>query len=154
MEVTLNLEVSHTEPEHRQFVQATSDLFWERQQSGEMVQLHVQAVPVPFGWIGLHCRRLHTLKSHTRGANVLIALFTLPGMWWTSWCEVDFSCPVTSSCSWCLCFNTGDWDVILTHRLFLFNVSQTWCWLLPKILWATSSKISTSRFWEPAETEQ
>ena len=63
MEVTLDLEVSHTEPEHRQFVQATSDLLGEGQQAGQTVQLYVQTVPVAFGRIGLHRRRLHAEKT-------------------------------------------------------------------------------------------
>lgn len=74
MEVTLDLEVSHTEPEHRQFVQTTSDLLWERQQAGQMVQLCIQAVPVAFGWIGLPSRRLLTETTHkTRGWVMLLA---------------------------------------------------------------------------------
>ncbi len=64
MEVTLNLEVSHTEPEHRQFVQATSDLLRERQQAGQTVQLYIQAVPVAFGRIGLLGWRLCTTTQH------------------------------------------------------------------------------------------
>lgn len=63
IEVTLNLEVSHAEPEHREFVQATSDLLRERQQAGQVVQLHIQAVPMAFGWIGLHRGRFYTLKT-------------------------------------------------------------------------------------------
>lgn len=66
IEVTLNLEVSHTEPQHRQFVQATSDLLGERQQAGQVVQLHIQAVPVAFGRIGLHRWRFCTSKSQRR----------------------------------------------------------------------------------------
>lgn len=65
VEVTLNLEVTHAEPEDGQFVQATSDLLGERQQAGQTVQFHVQTVPVAFGRIGLHRWRLHALKQHT-----------------------------------------------------------------------------------------
>lgn len=70
MEVMLNLEVSHAEPQHRQFVQATSDLLGERQQAGQAVQLYIQAVPVPFGWIGLHGRRLRTTTTHKTRRHV------------------------------------------------------------------------------------
>lgn len=64
VEVALNLEVSHTEPEHGQLVQATSDLLRERQQFGESVQLSIQTVTVAFGRIGLHRRRLDTETTH------------------------------------------------------------------------------------------
>lgn len=66
MEVTFNLEVSHTEPEHREFVQATSDLFGEGQQAGQTVQFYIQTVPVTFGRIGFHRRRFYTKRKETQ----------------------------------------------------------------------------------------
>lgn len=64
MEVALDLEVSHAEPQHRQLVQATSDLLGEGQHAGEAVQLHIEAVPVAFGRVGLHGRRLGAETTH------------------------------------------------------------------------------------------
>lgn len=62
LEAALGLQVAHTEAEHRQLVQAAPDLLGERQQAGQVIQLHVQAVAVAFGRVGLHRWRLHTLK--------------------------------------------------------------------------------------------
>lgn len=137
MEVTLNLEISNTEPEHRQFVQATSDLFWERQQSGEMVQLHVQTVPVAFGWIGLHRRRLHTLKiTHKTSEcfNCAVQCLTIYNTWWIFHLYIKWEFLVQSrffiSCNklmqliWMsVCVNTEDLDVILTLPVHDNNVS-------------------------------
>lgn len=66
LEAALGLQVAHTEAKHRQLVQAAPDLLGERQQTGQVIQLHVQAVPVAFGRVGLHRRRLHTLKDEMR----------------------------------------------------------------------------------------
>jgi len=58
VEITLDLEESHAEPQHRQLVQTTPDLPGERQHAGEALQLSIQTVPVALGRIGLHGRRL------------------------------------------------------------------------------------------------
>lgn len=68
LEAALGLQVANTEAKHRQLVQAAPDLLGERQQTGQAIQLHVQAVPVAFGRIGLHRWRLHTLKMRPGGA--------------------------------------------------------------------------------------
>lgn len=66
LEAALGLQVAHTEAKHRQLVQAAPDLLGERQQTGQMLQLHVQAVSVAFGRIGLQGWGLQALKRCTR----------------------------------------------------------------------------------------
>lgn len=48
----LDTEVGHCETQDRQFVQLGDDIWGERQQAGQPVQLSVQPVPVPLGWVG------------------------------------------------------------------------------------------------------
>lgn len=45
-EVLFDVEEGHTESEHRQFVEAVSDLLCEGQKCVELVQLNVQTVSV------------------------------------------------------------------------------------------------------------
>lgn len=53
MEETLDAEVGDCEAQDRQFVQLGDDIWGERQQAGQPVQLGVQPVPVAFGRVGL-----------------------------------------------------------------------------------------------------
>ena len=52
-EEVLGAQEADAEPEDGQFVQAGDDVLGEGQQAGQAVQLRVQAVPVPFGRVGL-----------------------------------------------------------------------------------------------------
>lgn len=49
----LDLQVSHAQAEHGQFVQAAADLLSKGQQAGELVQLPVETVSVALGRVGL-----------------------------------------------------------------------------------------------------
>jgi hypothetical protein len=48
MKEAFDLDISHTEPQDRQFVQPTPDLWGEGQQAGQPVKLPVQTIPVTF----------------------------------------------------------------------------------------------------------
>lgn len=52
-EEALGAQEADAEPQDGQFVQAGDDVFGERQQAGEPVQLRVQTVAVAFGRVGL-----------------------------------------------------------------------------------------------------
>lgn len=52
LEEALDAEVGHCEAQDRQFVQLGDDIWGERQQAGQPVQLSVQPVPVPLGRVG------------------------------------------------------------------------------------------------------
>lgn len=50
---TFSSQVTDAKPKHRQLIQFGDNILRERQQARQAVQLRVQAVPVPLGWIGL-----------------------------------------------------------------------------------------------------
>ena len=52
LEETLDAEVGNCEAQHRQLVQLGDDIRGERQQAGQPVQLSIQPVSVPLGWVG------------------------------------------------------------------------------------------------------
>lgn len=52
-EEVLGPQVADTQAEDGEFVQSGGDLLGERQQAGQALQLPVQPVSVPFGWVGL-----------------------------------------------------------------------------------------------------
>lgn len=53
MEEALDPEVGHCETQDGEFVQLGDDIWGERQQAGQAVQLGIQPVPVPLGRVGL-----------------------------------------------------------------------------------------------------
>lgn len=52
LEEALDAEVGHCKAQYRQFVQLGDDIWGERQQAGQAVQLRVQPVPVALGRVG------------------------------------------------------------------------------------------------------
>lgn len=52
LEEALDAEVGHCEAQDRQLVQLGDDIWGERQQAGQAVQLSVQPVPVALGRVG------------------------------------------------------------------------------------------------------
>ena len=63
IKVSLDLQISHTEPEDGEFVQTTFDLLGEGQEASQALQLPVETVAVTLGRVclrgTLHDRRLH-----------------------------------------------------------------------------------------------
>lgn len=53
VEEVLDPEVADTEAQDRKFIQFGDDVRGEWQEAGQPVQLCVQSVPVPLGWVGL-----------------------------------------------------------------------------------------------------
>lgn len=56
-QVALHLQVSDSQSEDGEFIKPGAHIFREGQQASQLVQLLVEPVSMPLGWVGLHTLR-------------------------------------------------------------------------------------------------
>jgi len=66
---TLGSQVTDAEPKHRQLIQFGDNILRERQKACQAIQLRIQTVPVPLGWVGFDSFSWRWLYSVAKQTN-------------------------------------------------------------------------------------